>query len=554
MRNPDIQCVACGTSGHHVGECRILPLVQGCLEYIASKPTEAQDLMRAYRKSQHPDARRMARDVIKVLRARLQDGTWDAFDDDEDIADRIASEYSDEDYVAPIFHLRAEQQEPAYCQYTEDNDFSVIHPVKMPSARTLTIPRTSIPMMSSPTPTLITLPPHQHHLDAHPLTVTCVTSSRMDMRRDLADTGASVSATGMRHILHQFTSNTLYEIMGYDGAVTKAAGQGIAKIYNAQTQTTEPMFFVYVPSIDGNIISLEHHARTHPRIHRWAQDATPATNSGQVTFYDVDDNVVSTYPTILEKGLYYIQTLDFIPVPEHVTHICRTQEAQDHDHDAETVITKHTVVDGNLNCIDFDMPLQVQIKMAIIQGVSDMPEHSICTAVKTVALPTPGSANRMEKDVLNYETWHQRFAHCSEKRLRLTQQHVDGIPSFHHTSIPHVVKCRACDVAKLRKAPRGGPTPLSPNIVNGQIFHMDIGFFRGPANLQEVLARTQDAQPKIIESRQGYVCYLLIVDAKSRYVWAFPMKSKAVPPHFDSQIFTHPRACKCDDWHNSNGR
>ena len=204
---------------------------------------------------------------------------------------------------------------------------------------------------------------------------------------------------------------------GYDGAVTKAAGQGIAQhIYNAQTQTTEPMFFVYVPSIDGNIILLEHHARTHPRIHRWAQDATPATNSGQVTFYDVDDNVVSSsYPTILEKGLYYIQTLDFIPVMDNSAQVCWLQDTQDQeDQDAETVLTAHTVADKTSNCIDFDMLLQLQIKMAIIQAVSDLPTHPICTDVNTIAIQTPGNATRMEKDVLNYETWHQRFAHCSE--------------------------------------------------------------------------------------------------------------------------------------------
>ena len=164
-------------------ECRILPRVQGSLEYITSKPAEAQDLMRTYRKGQHPDARRMARDVIKVLRARLQNGTWDDFEGDEDIVDCIASEYSEEKYVTPIFHIRAEQAVPEYCQYTEDNDFSVIHPVKMPSARHLTIPRTSIPNMTQP-PTLITLPPNQHQMNAHPLTVTRVTSSRMDMRRE----------------------------------------------------------------------------------------------------------------------------------------------------------------------------------------------------------------------------------------------------------------------------------------------------------------------------------------------------------------------------------
>ena len=46
----------------------------------------------------------------------------------------------------------------------------------------------------------------------------------------------------------------------------------------------------------------------------------------------------------------------------------------------------------------------------------------------------------MEKDVLNFKVWHQSFAHCSEKRLRLTQKHVDGIPHFHNATIPHIVK------------------------------------------------------------------------------------------------------------------
>ena len=355
----------------------------------------------------------------------------------------------------------------------------------------------------------------------------------MDMRRDLADTGASVSATGMRHILHQFTPHTMYyEIMGYDGAVTEAAGQGIAQIYDVKTNTTEPMFFVYVPSIEGNIISLEHHARMHPRIHRWAQEAIPATNSGKVTFYDVADQLVSTYPTILEKGLYYIQTLDFIPAPDQTALISTFQTVTKNEHDDEaTVKITNGMADSSSHCMDFEWTLQMDIKMALIQEAEEMPEQAICTDIcKVTAVQPHVQATRMEKDVLNYETWHQGFAHCSEKRLRLMQQHVDGIPSFHHPTIPHVVKCRACDVAKLRKAPRGEPTQLPPSTVNGQIFHMDIGFFRGPANLQAVLERTEEAQPKLIESRQGYVCYLLIVDAKSRYVWAFPMKSKAVPP------------------------
>ena len=58
---------------------------------------------------------------------------------------------------------------------------------------------------------------------------------------------------------------------------------------------------------------------------------------------------------------------------------------------------------------------------------------------------------------------------------------------------------------------------------------MDIGFIRGPSNLPAVLLRTEEPALKIIESRHGYVCYLLIIDKRSRYTWTFPLKSKSVP-------------------------
>ena len=139
-------------------------------------------------------------------------------------------------------------------------------------------------------------------------------------------------------------------------------------------------------------------------------------------------------------------------------------------------------------------------------------------------------ASTIEKDVLNFETWHQRTGHCSEARLRKTQQLVDGIPTFRSTTtLPHVINYRTCDVAKLKKAPRGPPLVQPPTLQLGQVFNMDIGFIRGPSNLAAVLTCVEEAQQKVIESRQGYVCYLLIADTKSRYLWTFPLKSKAVP-------------------------
>jgi hypothetical protein len=94
---------------------------------------------------------------------------------------------------------------------------------------------------------------------------------------------------------------------------------------------------------------------------------------------------------------------------------------------------------------------------------------------------------------------------------------------------PSFVRCRECDVAKLKKAPRGHPLLDAPTLQPGQCFHMDIGLLRGPSNLAAVLDRKEEAQTKVIHSRHNFVCYLLVVDRKFRYTWAFPLRSRSVP-------------------------
>jgi hypothetical protein len=153
-------------------------------------------------------------------------------------------------------------------------------------------------------------------LQDEPRQITVITT-RLDTRRDLADTGVTISATGIRSILHRFQAHSDYEIKGYDGQVTKAAGQGYACIYNPTSKQVDEMLFVYTPiMVMGTIISLEHHARTHPRIHKWTQEATPSDDKGVITFYAEDGTVVSEYQTIRSQGLYYIQDLKFIPAPQ----------------------------------------------------------------------------------------------------------------------------------------------------------------------------------------------------------------------------------------------
>ena len=166
----------------------------------------------------------------------------------------------------------------------------------------------------------------------------------------------------------------------------------------------------------------------------------------------------------------------------------------------------------------------------------------------TIAVIHNQQTKNTEKDVANFEMWHQRLAHCLEKRLRQTQKLVDGIPAFHGSTLPAAVTCRTCDIVKLRKAPRGKTSDDSDTLVKGQVFQMDIGFIRGPMNLEEVLARTEDLATKVIASRQGYVCYLLIVGRKTRYMWPFPLKSKSVPPDLIKTFLTTHGHPNCPNW------
>jgi hypothetical protein len=53
---------------------------------------------------------------------------------------------------------------------------------------------------------------------------------------------------------------------------------------------------------------------------------------------------------------------------------------------------------------------------------------------------------------------------------------------------------------------------------------MDLGFRRGPKNLQEVLQGT------VLKSHDGFSSYLLIIDAATRYIWVFLLKKARTHP------------------------
>lgn len=132
----------------------------------------------------------------------------------------------------------------------------------------------------------------------------------------------------------------------------------------------------------------------------------------------------------------------------------------------------------------------------------------------------------MTKAVHNLELWHQRMAHVAPRTLTETSKVVDGIPNIPLDS--SFFGCPFCDKAKLRKQNRRLSTTRE-EFIPGVSFNMDLGFISGPENLQEVVKDGVTPKKLLKTSRDGYTCYLLIIDAASRYVWTFPLKDGSPP-------------------------
>jgi hypothetical protein len=80
----------------------------------------------------------------------------------------------------------------------------------------------------------------------------------------------------------------------------------------------------------------------------------------------------------------------------------------------------------------------------------------------------------------------------------------------------------------MRKS-HGGKRSTREAFIPGTSFHMDLGFIRGPKNLQEVLHNGATPKETIIKSHDGFSSYLLIDDAATRYIWTFLLKGKDPP-------------------------
>jgi hypothetical protein len=121
--------------------------------------------------------------------------------------------------------------------------------------------------------------------------------------------------------------------------------------------------------------------------------------------------------------------------------------------------------------------------------------------------------------------------------LEHTQQVVDGI-----LNLPDAYPlfcCPFCDKAKLRKNHGGKKSTTKEAFLPGTVFHMDLGFIHGPKNLQDVLQDGAVPKERVLKSHNGFSSYLLIIDAATRHIWVFLLKSKDPPIAIIGQFLTN---------------
>ncbi|KAL7528101.1 hypothetical protein ACHAXR_002269, partial [Thalassiosira sp. AJA248-18] len=147
--------------------------------------------------------------------------------------------------------------------------------------------------------------------------------------------------------------------------------------------------------------------------------------------------------------------------------------------------------------------------------------------------PPPRSASRQHPTTpahqLESELWAARLGHCGEWQLDVLPGCATGIPNQFNYHPFRFIDHR--EQARIRRQAKG----RNPERVNkvGQRFYMDFGFIRASTSNY---SRPNPKEDRVVESFDGYNCYLLVVDEHSRHVWVFLFQSKD-PPVDDASAF-----------------
>ena len=150
----------------------------------------------------------------------------------------------------------------------------------------------------------------------------------------------------------------------------------------------------------------------------------------------------------------------------------------------------------------------------------DKPMASVhSTIVYSAIKNTPATTSRR---VLDAELWAARLGYCSEWQLTQIPLHADGTPTKFY---PHPLRfVTHKEEARIRKQPVGSDPEQA--LLPGQRFLMDFGFMRASSSDYSTPNLETD---RVVESFDGFVAYLIIVDEACKFVWVFLRKSKEPP-------------------------
>ncbi len=298
----------------------------------------------------------------------------------------------------------------------------------------------------------------------------------------MADTGANVCLTYNTSILVNITDIPPIPLGVANSQPTTAPSmctqQGFLPI-----PLTDGSFhyqpFLINPHATDTILSPAHVMRSCDKIFGWCQSGSKhQSTSDTLTFTDADDTPLLVLPLTTHNGLQY----------------CSPSTGDDVPHSSTVRST-----------ITYTPPATLP------------PSHA--------HPPTPIGVRR----VLESELWAARLGFCGEWQLTQIPHHSTGTPS---KFFPHPLRfVEHKEQARIRK--RAARSTSTPARLPGQRFSMDFGFIR--SSNSDYTGPTPSTS-RVVESFDGYVAYLLIVDEASRYVWVFLRKSKEPPTELVSHF------------------
>jgi hypothetical protein len=302
-----------------------------------------------------------------------------------------------------------------------------------------------------------------------------------------------------------------------------AIGTGIVKII-ANDNTTTNWLMLHTPKSTGTILSPDRYMMDNPEVQSFHHQGD-RNNTGTISFQDTTGNKLTEINMTRRKDGLWFTTNSILAPPSRSSIAAGPQ--------TPSKVTPHiSRMSTSLYCsvIDPTAPPPPDMAIHFAQAAAQA-----AATIKTHQAPPPRTyigqqttwTSQLSKALQKLELWHQRMGHPAPRTLRNTQKVVDGIPPLPDAS--SIFCCPFCDKAKMGKSHHGKGQSTREAFLPGTAFHMDLGFIRGPDNLQEVLHSGATPKKTIQKSHDGYNSYLLIVDAASRYLWSFLLKNKDPP-------------------------